>query len=59
MGKPKSFSMHTDDKTPFFQSLERYGVAMGTYWPDAEGSHGSVLLLYHGLYRLQTARSVC
>jgi len=59
MGKPESFSMHTDDKTPSFQSLERYGIAMGTYWPDAVGSHGSVLLLYRGLYRLWTAESVC
>lgn len=59
MGKPKSFFMHTDDKAPSFQSLEGYGIAMGTYWPDAVGSHGSVLLLYRGLYRLRTAGSVC
>lgn len=59
MGNPKPFSMHTADKTPSFQSSERRGIAMGTYWADAVGSHGSVLVLYRGLYRLQTAGSVC
>lgn len=58
-GKHKSFSMQRDEKPPSFQCWERYGIAMGTYWPGAEGSQGSVLLLDLGLHRLQTAGTGC
>lgn len=59
MGNPNLSPCREMRSPPSFQCLDRYGIAMGTYWPGAEGSRGSVLLLHLGLHRLQTAGTAC
>lgn len=46
-------------QVPSFQSWERCSITRRTYLCDSVGSHGSVLLLYPGLYRLQIAGPGC
>lgn len=58
-GETKSFLFAHGWEVPSFQSIERYHIATSTYLHDAVGCHDPVLLLQHGLYRLQTAGPVC
>lgn len=52
MGKPNLSACREMWSPPSFQCLDRYGITMGTYWPGAEGSQGSVLVLDIGLHML-------
>lgn len=58
MGKP-NLSACRGMRIPPPSMLRQGWHRSGTYWPDAEGWRGSVLLLHLGLHRLQNAGTGC